>query len=497
MKKQIHFNFYILSMIMIGVLLLTSVSYAKEEMMVIPKSAYDAILQRLNSLQQKVDKLEKKDIQIDSKTKSLDRNLDDIYDTLDKVETKSIKDRLNWGVELRTRVDNYKVTNQFNPQTGEKDDYSADNHWTNRFRLNMSADIMKGLSFHGRLTVYKNWSNIKRVAFYPYADPNTAHVPSDTSLKLDRAYIDWIVPNLPVPLAITVGRQPATEGPASEFKENRKRQSTYPVLLFDGEADGIVATVGLERYLGLKSSGLRFAYGKGYQSQDDKTVYLDSRYGIDDLNVFGFFFETELPRLPQSLLVLSYVRGNDFVDNPIDPGKNLGDMDLFGVHVQAPNILGSGFDVFFSWGLNRSHPNNKYVDIPIGVGPDGKPITMPAGLLSSNGDDDQTGWAIYTGFRYTTPFAKLNNPKLGFEYNHGSKYWFSFTQGSIELYNKLATRGNVYDFYYIQPFNRYLFMRLGYTIVDYDYSGSGWHIGQPMDTDEGLKDFYFLIDCRF
>lgn len=46
------------------------------------------------------------------------------------------------------------------------------------------------------------------------------------------------------------------------MKENRSRQSTYPSLLFDGEADGIVATVGLERYTGLKNSGLRFAYGK-------------------------------------------------------------------------------------------------------------------------------------------------------------------------------------------------------------------------------------------
>ena len=469
----------------------------KQEMVVISKSAYQAILNRLDRLQKKVDRLENQNKQMEAKTKGLDDNIDDIYDTLDKVETKTIKDRLDWGVELRTRMDNFKVSNQIDPSSGKENDFSADNHWTTRFRLNMSAEVMKGLTFHGRLTVYKNWANIQRVAYYPYADPNIAHVPSDTSLKVDRAYIDWIVPHMPVPLALTIGRQPSSEGPASEFKENRKRQSTYPVLLFDGEADGIVGTFGLERFTGLRNSGLRFAYGKGYQSQDDKTVYLDSRYGIDDLNVFGVFLETELPSLPNSLMVLSYVRGNNFVDNPIDPGKNLGNMDLFGVHMQAPHILGSGFDFFVSWGMDLSHPNDKFVNMPVGIGPDGKPILMPAGLLSGDGSDDHTGWAVYTGFRYTTPFAQLNNPRFGFEYNHGSRYWFSFTQGSTELYNKLATRGDVYDFYYIQPFNKYLFARLGYTILDYDYTGSGWHIGQPMETDENLKDFYFLIDCRF
>ena len=196
-------------------------------------------------------------------------------------------------------------------------------------------------------------------------------------------------------------------------------------------------------------------------------------------------------------MVLSYVRGNDFVDNPVDPGKNLGDMDLLGVHLQASNILDSSFDFFFSWGMNFSHPNGKYVNMPVGIGPDGKPILMPMGLLNDNGKGSHTGWAVYTGFRYTTPFAKLNYPKFGFEYNHGSKYWFSFTQGSTELYNKLATRGDVFDFYYIQPLNKYLFCRLGYTILNYDYTGSGWHIGQPLETDKSLKDFYFLINLYF
>ncbi len=487
MKKKL-----IVIVLVLFTLFFSSFTFAAEKMVTIPASVYNEILNRLNDLQQKVDKLEKGGEKTLNKVKQVNNNIDDIYDTLDKVETKTIKDRINWGLELRTRVDNFKVTDELNPVTGKLNDHSSDNRWTSRFRLNMDSEIIKGLNFHGRLAVYKNWANSQPAVLYTYADPNASHVPGDTSLKLDRAYIDWVIPKSPVPVALTIGRQPSTEGPGAEFKENEPRQSTYPALLFDGESDGIVATFGLERYLKLKNCGLRFAYGKGFQSNDDKTTYLGSRYGLDDLNVFGAFFETELPYLKDSLMVLSYVRGNDFVDSPVSPHDNLGDMDLMGVHIQTPHLFNSGFDLFFSYGFNKSHPNGDFVNVPLGAN-----VTIPMGLLSSNGQKSHTGWAVFTGLRYTMPVVSLNHPKLGFEFNHGSRYWFSFTQGSTELYNKLSTRGNVYDFYYIQPFNKSLFLRTGYTMLRYNYSGSGWHIGQPMSIDQDLNDFYLLFNCKF
>lgn len=486
------------SIIVVQVLIIcffATFTFASERMVTIPESAYNEILSLLKDLQQKVDRLENSNDQVVQKVKRTNQSIGDIYDTLDDVETKTIKDRINWGVELRTRVDNFKMSNEPN-MSGGGDDYNSNNRWTSRFRFNLSSEITKQLVFHGRLSVYKNWANNQPAVPGAYGDSNASTVPGDTSLKLDRAYIDWAVPG-PLPIALTVGRQPSTGGPGAEFKENVPRQSTYPALLFDGESDGIVTTFGLERFTKLKNSAIRVAYGKGYQSNDNRTTYLGNRYGLDDLNVFGTFLETELPKMKNSLLILSYVRGNDFVDNPGNPGVNIGDMDLFGVHVQTPNLFGSNLDLFFSYGLNKSHPNGKSVNIPVGVSPDGAPISMPMGLLSADGQDSQTGWSIYAGLRYKIPFEGLNNPKIGFEYNHGSEYWFSFTQGSTDLYNKLATRGDVFDVYYIQPVNKHLFLRAGYTKIKYDYSGSGWHIGQPREVDQELSNVYLLLNCKF
>ncbi len=488
-------------------LALSGAATAAQNTVTIPADDYQAIISQLKALQQRVNSLEHESPS--SKTASaalpgkMTKDIDNIYDTLDQVETKTLKDKINLGAELRTRVDNITVKNHFyfskyataGPSAAQGVKESNDNSWTNRFRINMDADIQKNLKFTGRLAVYKNFSNTGSVDSLAQGDSNWAHSPSNSNVKLDRAYIDWVPSGLPFPLAITFGRHPSSEGPPSELKENRKRQSTYPSLIFNGESDGIVATLGLERYTGLKNSGLRFAYGKIYQDHDKIDTYLDSSGGLDDSDIFAAFFEAEIPGVNNSLMVLSAIRANeigvDFTDSSFAGlsalGKaSVGDMDLYGMHAQAGKVLNSNFDVFMSLGLNRSHPN-------------GTTLGGSFGLLNNDGTSAHTGWALYTGMRYTINTARFNNPKLGFEYNHGSEYWFSFTTGISELYNKLAARGDVFDLYYIQPFNKNLFARIGYTYIDYDYKLSAFPVGDfgTSFEDGELRNAYLMLDCRF
>jgi len=474
-----------------------------QETVTMPVEDYRAIINQLQALQKRVDVLEgQKAIAapavaapagVDKKVAKLEKDVDNIYDTLDQVESKTLQDRINFGAELRTRVDNFKMENHTFFSDGTTGNASNDNSWSNRFRLNMDAKIRKNLLFNGRLTVYKNFSDSDYTAAPMAGDANAAHIPDNTALKLDRAYIDWIPEGMPVPLAITFGRHPSSEGPPFEMKENRMRQSTYPALLFDGEADGIVATVGLERYTGWKNSGVRLAYGKAYQDDDDINAYLDKPGGLDDANVYAAFFETEIPCIKDSLLVVSGLRANNLVADfrtaipNLTGAANIGDMDLYGIHAQANNIADSGFDFFISTGLNKSHPNGQTITYG----------ATPMGLLNGDGTTSHTGWAVYAGTRYTIASSRFNNPKLGFEYNHGSDYWFSFTQGSTELFNKLATRGNAYDVYYLQPFNDNLYMRVGYTFIDYDYSLSAFQVGDFGTSDEELRNAYLLLNARF
>ena len=537
------------------------VASAEQTVVMMPEDNYRAIMEKLDTMQKKVDSFEEQKGAVSAAAPADDmgmgagqagdisQDISTIYDTLDVLETKSLLDRLNLSIELRTRMNNWKVEKFWRtPEmigymtalTWLNDSGSAaaqalaanyadfttlstgyyvpagypmpilrtetnDNNWVNRFRINMDADISKGLKFTGRLAVFKNWASTSGSAMPD--NSSRAHAPGDSTVMLDRAYVDWI-PDIPIPLAITFGRQPSTEGLGSEIKENRKRQSTYPALVFDGESEGIVTTLGLERYTGLKNSGLRLFYAKGFQSNDQYNYFLDNyRMDVPDTPVAGLFFETEIPKLPKSYLVMSYVRGNEFPDM-FENKVELGDMDLFALHMQANDLMDSGLDVFFSYAMNVTHPNGNIYSMTamnpqtgeLIYAADGSILTVPMGgfMTSTPGDtESQDGWALYTGLAYTIPVDSLKRPKIGFEYNHGSQYWFSYTWGSVETYNKLATRGDVYDFYYIQPFNRYLYLRTGYTMVDYSYSGSGMHLGKPMEVESTLRNFYFLLDCRF
>lgn len=470
---------------------------AGSETVTIPVEDYQAILHRLDALQQRVEFLEAKPAVAQTNEKrvvKVEQDVKTIYDGLDEIETRQLQNKINLGTELRSRVDSYVVKDY--PLDGNR--VSDANNWSSRFRINMDAAFTETLSFHGRLAMVKNWGDSDdATASGMLNDANRAHQPSSSNLWVDRAYVDWIPEGLPVPLAVTIGRQPSTEGPPFEFKENRLRQSTYPALLFNGESDGIVATLGLERYTGIAEMGLRFGYSKFYHSDDDINSgsafpFLDDGEAGDS-NVFGVLFESEIPGLPDSLAVLSYavvrdlpfaMTGPTFDEIAGNPANmDLGDMKVWGAQIQVRNIVDSGTDLFFSYGGNESSPNGTAL--------------FHYGLLSSDGLETKRGASVYTGARYTIPFEPLNLPKIGFEFNHGSQYWFSMTMEGTDIFNKLATRGNVYDLYYIQPVNQYLFFRAGYMHVSYNYTGSGFYVGEPVATDAALDTYYLLMDVRF
>jgi outer membrane receptor protein involved in Fe transport len=104
---------------------------------------------------------------------------------------------------------------------------------------------------------------------------------------------------------------------------------------------------------------------------------------------------------------------------------------------------------------------------------------MGMGLLNSNGElKDRDGYMIYLGAVFPMPW----DAKLGLEYNYGSKYWFNFTGAEDSLVgSKLAVRGHVYEAYWHQPiYKDNFFATLGVRYYDYEYTGSGNPMGEPL-----------------
>ena len=424
-----------------------------------------------SSLEQKLKELEKRNKQQAEMIASLQDQLDMLDEKVEDVETSTLIDKVKLNLGFRVKMDN------FHNKMADGTKVDANNIWSTKFTLGMYADIADNMKFHGRLSMYKYWADSTKHMYSQY-DNMQGRVPSDSSLYLERAYVDWYF-NAFVPSALTIGRQPSADGPSHQFKENTTRKSTYSALVFDGASDGIVYTANVAALMGIKEARLRLAYGKGFQNDETRIGVTNAFIGpandtLKDTNVAGVFFESALFGLDNSLFQIGYVRMSDVIANAMETNSsknvNIGDIDFAGVMAETANLHKSGWDLFAHVGVSSAKPNAKlyhYGDFGFG-------------LLRDNGADDtdtKNGYAYWLGARYN--FENFNKSKIGFEFNHGSKYWVTATQGSYDMYNKLSTRGDAYEMYGIYPINRYSFIKVGGIYIDYTYTDSGWYQKKP------------------
>ncbi len=436
------------------------------------------------SNQKLLKKIEALQAQLNALKEENQEQFDDLNDRVDQNEFEATTNRIKWGGSIEMSDSNFKGTTGSIKNIMAGRDYDNKNKLTSKLKLTMDANINKKTKFHGRLSMYKNWAD--STASTMIQDPNEGKISNSgtSGLFVERAYIDYKINKT---FTVTIGRQPSSDGPGLSLLNNTPRQATYPALLFDGNADGIVLTAKMGNNPIFKHTKFRIAYGKGFQKDDNQYGFLANENSVKDLNVYGLFYEGKLDikDMGPNLFVLSFVKATDFVGNAVNVNppnnKNLGDINLAGLYFENNHAFGTNLNYFFSLGMSDAKPNGK---------------TVNYGIMTNNQNVsliDGKGYAYQIGLRYDAS----KKFKVGYEFNHGSQKWFSFTQGSEDPMNKLATRGNVYDVYGIYQMDMNQFVRAGYTKIDYDYTGSGWHIGTPIPTDDEAKRLYMTYNVKF
>jgi len=364
-------------------------------------------------------------------------------------------------------------------------DYSNDILYTNRLRLQMNAKVSDSVDFAGRLSMYKacgDSTGVQTFNGFPTSiniDGTTSSVPNSDILRVERAYFTWHSPKF----YLSIGRRPSTGGAPLNFRNDEPRGGSPLGSVVNFQFDG--ATFGWHIN---ESSTFRLCYGVGFESGWGNAQELQrpadrlkdaSFFGInwDILNTEDVFIELTALRAFDvtdgfgGLVVLPVdpVTGQD-VPAPIvmryAPSANLGDIDwasLVGI------IHPGAFDVFATLSYMQSNPNN---------------VTTPFGGLFSDPfetPEKQDGYSYYIGARYN--FAN-NKTKLGLEYNYGSEYWFNMAVAEDSLFApKTSVRGDVWELYLTHRITKNFILKLDYMKYNFDYSGSGWHMGAPKDLD--------------
>ncbi|EDP6827815.1 outer membrane tyrosine kinase, partial [Campylobacter jejuni] len=327
--------------------------------------------------------------------------------------------------------------------------------------------------FYGRLSMAKNWSQMGWSGS-PYdldAGRNTRS--SGPVLYVDRAYLDYYI--TPEWIA-TVGRQPGTDGPGSNLRNNALRQSTYPALAINALGDAAVITYKPESLQDHKVA-IRAAYGKTYQWDEESGKVRDwmSDQKDADANLYYAAVEGELPieGMGDNLIIFNVAHMTDFA-LPI-PGSmllgdddevvNLGNLTLANIHFENYKAFGTNFNWFAS--LGYSNGSNNEIN----------PLLSTALQSKGYGNgkfNEKDGYAVHVGGRYD--FTKAL--KVGYEFFWGSRYWYTMSRPSInDPLNIRMTRGTAHDFYVIYQLDRYQFLRLSYTNIQNIWGNRGLPFG--------------------
>jgi hypothetical protein len=166
-----------------------------------------------------------------------------------------------------------------------------------------------------------------------------------------------------------------------------------------------------------------------------------------------------------------------------DKPEDLGDILNYGTGIESSNIAGSGLTAFAHVAFSKPKGSGAVADYAV-VATD---IPYAEGAMISG-----SGHAFHVGTQYA-----INDTKIGLEYNQGSKYWYSGTQGAEDPFNKLATRGSVVEAYVIQNINKYVYAKVGALQINETYTGSGWHFAEPLTKDGKQTDVYLQLGASF
>ena len=438
-------------------------------------------------------------------------NVDDLEAQVSEIKAHDAGDNIKWDVDFRTAYDyiDYKVNSGMIPVGDTKNGI-----WTNKLILGMSEQPTNNLVFKGSLAAYKMFGNNSATAYNPFQNMDwyASESPDDLTIRLREAYFLYMGNMGDVPYTVSFGRRPSVDGFMTNLRADNAHAASPIGHNINMEFDGASSKFDLDKVTGIPGMYFKICLGRGNSDAD-------SKYGTFD-NYMGSITTTQLmttalPYAKSSLnspnmdlagallqiydngqykVMANYFKGWNMMGANIAPLStgdyhislsDVGDLTGGALSLQS-NGIGDGISdflddsiFFLSYAFSQTDPKGTHgVMTPYGV------MQMTEMLGSQN---KETGSSIYAGVQVP---GIMKDQRLGLEYNHGSKYWRSFTYGEDTLIgSKLATRGDAYEAYYILPIvGKNLTAQVTYTYIDYKYSGSNMffdgNTGTPMTESE-------------
>jgi hypothetical protein len=467
-----------------------------------PATSSDDLRAELEQLKKEIAEL--KEAQSKINIKALKRQIREI-------KAHDAGDNIKWNVDFRTAYDviGYKKVN-------------SSSQWnqifTNRLWLGMAFAPTSNLVFKGLLSYYKAYGQLPQPQQgFSYFDWIVNETPNPAGeLRVKEAYWLYLGDDFlgsGIPWTASIGRRPATDGLLVNFREDQDPKSPIGHII-NTEFDGASFKFKLEDAVGVPGMYFKLCMGRGMTNANVRYAsirpngtggyYITNLSGTEytkvpgwsNTDLFGFIFvpyDDGQYSVHTTAFKAWDLPGIVITGAPTQQGypadfQQLGDMYGAAISFLAQGI-GDGINdflddtnAFISFAWSKTDPKSDKQMLGMTMMTQQGPM-----VLGAAPGESKTGTSIYAGLNW--PCQLIENARVGIEYNHGSKYWRSFTYGEDTLAgSKLATRGNAYEVWFNKELiGKKLTAQVRYTYMDYKYTGSNGFFGNggtPLSMDQ-------------
>jgi len=433
----------------------------------------------------------------------LKTSLSEMQEQLDKVQEHDAKDNIKFTVDFRSEYNyiNYDYNQySFKDKNGVHDlsgtSAGNDNLMATRLYLNMKSSPTDKLTFTGQLAAYGVWGGHA----YGFEDPtlkgwSSSSKASDTLFRIRQAYFvysDTFSNGLPY--SFSIGRRQSTDGFLANHREGNSEAGSPLAHITNMEVDAAMFKLDLAKYV--KGSFIKTIVGRAHTGKGVETLYDKGGYrpyaidngdvneNVDFLIFLGNLYDNGQHKIMFEHASIFNTKGQNISTSATSVDAGTAYLDA--ISYQMTGIGDMINDFLDETTLFASVARTQY-------SPD-------AGHQLLGSTNDETGYSVWAGF--TMPDMITDKGKIGFEYNHGSKYWTPMTWSEDSVMgSKVAVRGDAYEAYW--NFNMFglknLTGQVRYTYEQHDYTPnircSGWV--KPVAVDIEAQNFRAFVRYQY
>jgi hypothetical protein len=442
--------------------------------------------------------------ELEERVADLEKKLSKTDKTLKEVKAHDAFDNIKFGVDFRNAVD---VLDYKDNKTGETASNSS--LFTSRLYLTMAAAPMEGLIFKGKLAIYSTWGAHVYDASPGLKDWSVSSKATDTVMRVKEAYFVYSTDIGEQPVSISIGRRPSTNGFLANYRENEPNPGSPLAHITNMEVNAAMVKLSWDRFV--PGAYTKFVYGRAHTGEmegvygddpyarfpyADKDTYLEDE-SVDFFVMPGVAYNDGQYQIMYQWAHIFDTKGKSLTSvYPVGHAKAgdpvvkvaAGTADLFSVGLKIDGIGDEISDfldettVFISGAYTNYNAKDGY------------------SLLGSEDGGSQSGSSIWAGV--IMPDMITDNGRIGFEYNHGSKYWTPMTWAEdTAIGSKISVRGDAYEAYWnFDLFGvKYLPAQVRYTYMQHDYTPNincaGWVDSKEVDIT--AQDLRFAVTYRY